>query len=123
MSHLAFGDCVWCDGEEEADIDDAVNDPRKATCVECLQRAASYGAAAAMRCAAVEAAKQSTNNDITRERDEAMRRLNAMQAALERQATAFFCHSCLRLYKMSECVLTAGGLSWCAKCAPNKVPT
>lgn len=51
MRHLVVDVIQWCD----EDGGDSTEDPRDATCPECLRRAASYGAAAAMRYAAVEA--------------------------------------------------------------------
>ncbi len=112
---LVFGDAsTWCDGDE---ICDATDDPRDATCVECLRRAASYGAAAAMRYAAVEAGA-SRDPELVRERDDALRRVDAINEALEAQR-AFFCHACRRLLGLPRRALHAGTLSWCENCAPH----
>lgn len=108
-------DITWC----EADPENArtTDDPRDATCPDCLRRAASYGAAAAMRYAAVEAGV-TQDPELERERDEAMRRLNAVNDALEKQS-AFFCSDCMRLRNTKDRAVCANGVSWCKACAPG----
>ncbi len=112
--HLIFGAEVWCDEGAEC-----TDDPRDATCVECLKRAASYGAAAAMRYAAVEAGAK-RDPELVQERDEAIRRVDAINDALEGQG-AFFCTDCMKLFRVDRRGLNAGKLSWCVHCAPTKV--
>lgn len=60
--------------------------------------------------------------EVAKERDEAMRRLNAITDALEGQR-CFFCNDCLKLKGTDERALTAGKLSWCDRCAAKRVPT
>ncbi len=112
--HLGYGDDVWC-GDDE--IRDVTQDPRDATCSDCLRRAASYGAAAAMRQAAVEAGVP--DPELVRERDEAIRRVDAINNALEGQR-AFFCVGCLKLHKVTDRALNINTTSWCARCAPHR---
>lgn len=114
--HLAFEGAPWCD---EEDILDATEDPRESTCTECLTRAAAYGAAAAMRAAAVEAAGAVRDPELARERDEAIRRVDAINIELEKQR-AFFCEGCLRLRRVEARALHVNTTSWCADCAPQK---
>ena len=114
MIHLDMMDGVWCDEEE---IHDTCDDPRDATCVDCLKRAAAYGAAAAMRYAAVEAGA-TRDPELVRERDEAIRRVNAINDALEGQQ-AFFCVGCLKLHRIATRALNVNATSWCAACAPH----
>lgn len=118
MKCLSCADGTWCDSDEIRDITD---DPRDATCSACLNRASAYGAAAAMRYAAVEAGV-THDPELVRERDEALRRLNAMQNALEAQR-AFFCHDCMQLLSVTKRALSAGSMSWCGSCAPKRVPS
>lgn len=106
---------VWCD--EPGEDDDVTDDPRDATCADCLKRAAAYGVAAAMRYAAVEAGA-TRDPELVRERDEAIRRVSAIGAALEGHS-AFFCHGCESLFRLDERKLHAGGLAWCVRCAPG----
>lgn len=113
--HLLYSRGAWCDD----DSDDLTDDPRDATCSACLKRAASYGAAAAMRYAAVEAGA-TQDPELVRERDEAIRRVNAVNDALETQ-NVFFCNDCMRLSSVEKRALTAGGVSWCRECAPHGV--
>lgn len=115
--HLDFGGVIWCDDAQ--DSEGTTDDPRDATCSDCLKRAASYGAAAAMRYAAVEAGA-TQDPELVRERDEALTRVKHINRALE-QKDAFFCNDCLRLHHVSERGLSAGGVSWCADCAPHGV--
>lgn len=118
MKHLEMGGVVWCDD----DVSETTDDPRDSTCIDCLRRAAAYGAAAAMRYAAVEAGA-TQDPELVRERDEALRRLNAIGDALELQG-AFFCHDCLKLKRVDERKISAGAVAWCRDCAPQRrVPT
>ena len=114
--HLHFAGVTWCDADD--DICDATEDPRDATCTDCLRRAASFGAAAAMRYAAVEAGA-SRDPELVRERDEAIRRVDAINNALEGQK-AFFCVGCLKLFRVDKRALNVNATSWCAGCAPHK---
>lgn len=121
MKHLFFGGGVWCE-EAENGIDET-NDPHGATCLECLRHAAEYGAAAAMRYAAVQAGA-TQDPELVRERDNALHKVNAINNALERQK-AFFCEDCMKLYNVAQRALSANGVSWCEHCAPHgrRVPT
>lgn len=113
--HLEFGGALWCD--EHQDYEGTTEDPRDATCSDCLKRAASFGAAAAMRYAAVEAGA-TQDPELVRERDEAIRRLDAVSDALEARE-AFFCTDCMKLHHVSNRGLAAGTSSWCTVCAPH----
>ncbi len=114
---LLFGDGTWCDGD---DIRDVTDDPRDARCLDCLNRAAAYGAAAAMRAVAVENGEP-RDPELIKERDDALRRLNAIQNALEGQH-AFFCHDCMKLCSVGNRAMSAGQISWCTRCAPKREP-
>lgn len=121
MTHLQIdGDYPWCGEENAIDVTD---NPRDATCPACLCRAAEYGAAAAMRYAAVEAGA-TQDPELVRERDNALHKVNAINNALERQK-AFFCEDCMKLYNVAQRALSVNGVSWCEQCAPHdgKVPT
>lgn len=113
MSHLIINADTWCGGDG-----DNTDDPRDATCAECLRIAAAYGAAAAMRYAAVEAGA-TRDPELVRERDEAIRRVDAINNALEEQR-AFFCTGCLRLFKTTDRALNVNSVSWCYSCAPHR---
>ena len=115
--HLEFGGAIWCD--DAPDHETTTEDPRDATCSDCLKRAAGYGAAAAMRYAAVEAGA-TQDPELARERDEAIRRVLAIGDALEKRE-AFFCNDCMKLQHVSSRSLVAGGTSWCNECAPHGV--
>lgn len=115
--HLEFGGQLWCDDAQ--DHEGTTEDPRDATCSDCLKRASSYGAATAMRYAAVEAGV-TQDPELVRERDEAIRRLEAIGDALEGRE-AFFCTDCLKLHHVSNRGLDTGKLSWCKGCAPHGV--
>lgn len=114
IRHLIVHADHWCglDG-------DNTDDPRDATCTECLRIAAAYGAAAAMRYAAVEAGA-TRDPELVRERDEAIRRVDAINDALEVQR-AFFCTGCLRLFRVERRGLNVNSTSWCDECAPHRV--
>lgn len=119
MKHLETGGMLWCGTEEYFDITD---DPRDANCPACLKTAASYGAAAAMRYAAVEAGA-TRDPELVRERDEAIQRLSDINQAITKQG-GFFCTDCRRIRALSDRGLAAGGLVWCVDCAPhNHVPS
>ena len=121
MIHLVFGGVLWCDadGDEEITI---TEDPRDPTCLECLKRASSYGAATAMRYAAVEAGA-TRDPELIKERDEAMRQLNEIQRAVNRQG-GFFCNACGRIRALSDRALATNDVAWCLACAPHgKVPS
>lgn len=112
--HLETGGQIWCDDAQ--DHESSTEDPRDSTCAECLKRAASFGAAAAMRYAAVEAGA-TRDPELVKERDEAMKRLNVVSTLLEGQG-AFFCTDCLQLFRLTDRALHAGRDSWCRHCAP-----
>lgn len=115
MIHVASpGTVAWCENSEDEDVTD---DPRDATCAACLRIAAAYGAAAAMRYAAVEAGA-TRDPELVRERDEALRRLAAINALLEEE-NVFFCHDCERLMNMRDRGLHVPPSSWCWDCAPR----
>lgn len=114
MRHLEHLAGVWCEVDE---IVDSTDDPRDATCAQCLRRAAAYGAAAAMRGAAVEAGV-TQDPELVRERDEAIRKLGRMSAQLERQG-AFFCTGCEVIKAERDCALQVENVSWCRACAPG----
>jgi tellurite resistance protein len=116
MIHVASpGTTAWCENSEDEEVTD---DPRDATCSACLRIAAAYGAAAAMRYAAVENGA-TRDPELVRERDEAIRRLNAICDALEEE-NAFFCHDCERMMNTCDRGLHVPPSSWCVNCA--KVP-
>lgn len=113
-SHLECGGQLWCDDAQ--DHETITEDPRDATCIECLRRAAAYGAAAAMRYAAVEAGA-TQDPELARERDEAIRRLNATNKLLD-QRGAFVCYDCGGMFRADQRTVQAGFTSWCATCVP-----
>ncbi len=124
MKHLLRNGYTWCacrskDGQRPPVGFDSTSDPRKAECANCLLSAAEYGAAAAMRYAAVEAGA-TQDPELARERDAAIARVRAIGDALEQQ-NAFFCNDCMRLRSTTARGLTAGGASWCTDCAPHGV--
>lgn len=115
---------LWCDLERvgvqspparrEA-LASATNSPHEATCSVCLKVAAEYGAAAAMRYAAVEAGV-TQDPELSRERDEAMRKLDTFIEAVRRQH-AFFCTACEKLFPDSALAMEIGSVAWCGDCA------
>ncbi len=112
MIHVASpGSTAWCDDSEDEEVTD---DPRDATCAACLRVAAAYGAAAAMRYAAVEAGA-TRDPELVRERDEAIRRLNKISDALEDEGV-FCCQGCERMYNTHERTLHVPPSSWCGGC-------
>jgi hypothetical protein len=114
MKHLEFNGDVWCDALHPSD---ATDDPRDPTCTECLRIAAAYGAAAAMRYAAVEAGA-TRDPELVRDLDEAIRRVNAINDALEAQ-NAFFCNDCMKLCDVKDRGMNVDTVSWCRRCAPR----
>ncbi len=115
MKHLEVSDGVtWCDVLR---YEYATDDPRDASCVACLRTAAAYGAAAAMRYAAVENGA-TRDPELVRERDEAMERFNTLQDELEREG-AFFCTDCKKLHQSRDRGLHVYPTSWCVDCAPH----
>lgn len=124
MKCLHHNGGLWCDLERVGvqtpiarrdALASATNDPRDATCGGCLKVAAEYGAAAAMRYAAVEAGV-AQDPELARERDEAIRKLDTFMEAVRRQH-AFFCTSCEKLYPEAALAIEIGGVSWCESCA------
>ncbi len=115
--HLEFGGAYWCDDHQ--DYEGSTEDPRDATCSDCLKRAASYGAASAMRYAAVEAGA-TQDPELVKERDNALKRVDTIYKALEMQSE-FYCSDCNRILSTHERGLSAGGTSWCFECAPHGV--
>ena len=80
-----IGEVVWCGGSGGVD-----DDPRVASCHACLTNAATYGAAAAMRAAAIEFAN---NTEAVKERDTIMAEIAAMREALA-ENDLFHCRRC-----------------------------
>ncbi len=115
--HLEFGGAIWCDDAQ--DHEGSTEDPRDATCSDCLRRASSYGAATAMRYAAVEAGA-TQDPELVRERDDAIRKLNLVNKLLERQ-NAFVCADCQELKRINDRGAHVGTVSWCNECAPHGV--
>lgn len=124
MKCLHHNGGLWCDLErvgvqtpvarKEA-LATATDSPRDATCITCLKVAGEYGAAAAMRYAAVEAGV-THDPELARERDEAIRKLDTFTEAVRKQH-AFFCTSCEKLFPDAALAIEAGGVSWCENCA------
>jgi len=81
----------WCD-KRPSKGEHATRDPLAADCPECLRRAASMGAAAAMRCAAVEAGA-SKDEELVQERDKAIEELTAIKNRLI-ESGLFECTEC-----------------------------
>jgi hypothetical protein len=117
--HLEFGGREWCDDAQ--DHEGRLEDPRDATCSDCLRRAAAYGAAAAMRYAAVEAGA-TQDPELVRERDDAIKRVGSINEALKLRGM-FFCNDCTLLHRIQDLGLEAGGALWCKACAPYGVHT
>jgi len=114
--HLESGGMIWCD--EHQDHESITEDPRDATCGECLKCAASFGAAAAMRYAAVEAGA-TQDPELVKERDVAIEKLNMLTVELEAQHI-FFCVGCSKLKATDVRNLRVGSMSWCGGCAPSR---
>ena len=105
MKHLAFGECDeegyvkhWC-GLQFL-IDDSATDPRDADCTSCLREAAEYGAAAAMRCAAVESIGAG-DDELRQDRDHALRQLSKLERAMY-SVGFFLCPSCDLITKTED---------------------
>lgn len=101
---------TWCDQRGE-DTDDV----HAATCTACLREAASYGAAAAMRCAAVEAGG-STDEELIAERDNAIAELDKLRGILG-QHQLFACAGCSRLFNIDLVAFHVGLMAWCPDCS------
>ncbi len=115
VKHLHTGDPpVWC----QSDDADATGDPFKATCTDCLREAASYGAAAAMRCAAVEADAH-RDPELEKERDEAIAALDRLRGVLG-ENELFVCAGCQRMYHVQVMGFHAGLMAWCADCSASR---
>ncbi len=119
MRHLSVNDQPWCDLDLTG-LDSFVEDPREATCLDCLQRAASYGAAAAMRGAAVEAAGAVKDPELEAERDEAIKQLDGFRKAFA-GGGGFVCESCTKCFNIKRAVLEVGSQRWCDNCASASV--
>ncbi len=114
VKHLLVGDDVWCESED----DDGTRDPLAATCTACLREAASYGAAAAMRCAAVEAGAE-RDPEIEKERDEAIAALDRLRSILG-DSELFPCAGCNRLFHVQAMGFHAGLMAWCSDCSASR---
>ena len=114
MKHLIINGDPWCDTD---DFYDNIDDPREATCSNCLKIAAAYGAAAAMRYAAVEAGA-TRDPELVRERDAALEQVNRINRAIARQG-GFYCFGCQRILARSELKIVANDVAWCTECAPH----
>jgi hypothetical protein len=110
----------WCDVEPSSRTEDT-DDPRDATCPECLRAAAAYGAAAAMRWAAVEAGA-TRDPELEKERDHAIAELNKLQEELKKRG-AFFCTGCSCLLRVEAIGLSIGTGAWCNACCSVKEAT
>lgn len=115
MKHLVHTDCAtWCDVPEYGDTDD----PLEATCTECLRAAATYGAKAAMRCAAVEAGAE-RDPEIAQERDEAIAALDKLRKILG-DNELFPCAGCSRLFHVQHMAFHVGLTAWCEECSVSR---
>jgi hypothetical protein len=113
MRHLwRSTDEVWCDAD--AFIKSAVNDPYDADCAECLRYAATYGAKAAMRGAAVEALPE-RDEEVEQERDHAIVELDKLRGILG-QHDLFACAGCSRLFHVDLVRFHVGLMAWCGDC-------
>jgi hypothetical protein len=113
MKCLELGAGPWC-GDDTAR--DTTDNPRDATCSECLKIAAEYGAAAAMRYAAVEAGV-THDPELERERDAALETVNRINRAITRQG-GFFCTSCQIIRPLQDRAVVANDVMWCRTCLP-----
>jgi len=103
---------TWC---KRVTWDEIVRDPRDSNCVDCLREAAAYGAAAAMRCAAVEAGG-SSDEELVAERDHAVAELDKLRGILG-QHQLFACAGCSRLFNIDLVAFHVGLMAWCPDCA------
>lgn len=108
---------TWCKLDLGQRASEATpDDPRVADCVECLRMAASYGAAAAMRCAAVEAAEFHVDEETAAERDAAVAALTRFHMALA-SSGFFVCTECQMMQDLQFTGFEVGPLRWCKRCA------
>lgn len=114
MKHLSRDrlQATWC-GRITPD-EDAV-DPHDADCAACLREAATYGAKAAMRCAAVEAGA-SSDPEIAAERDAAIAELDKLRGIIG-QHGLFACAGCSRLFSTDLVGFHVGLTAWCGDCS------
>ena len=97
MRHLTrSGTVVWC----EDPTGELTDDPRDSDCSECLREAAEYGAAAAMRCAAVES-MASSDPELRQERDHALAQVAKIQKALN-DVGWFWCAGCDNIIRTED---------------------
>lgn len=114
MKHLVIYGEPWCDRASGTDFTD---DPRDSTCPDCLKIAAAYGAAAAMRYAAVEAGA-TRDPELVRERDAALDQVNRINRAITRQG-GFYCNECGRIRALNERGIVVNDVVWCTDCSPH----
>lgn len=112
-----YSDEYWCgaDAHSTENAQHETADPRDSTCAECLRNAAEYGAAAAMRCAAVEAGAE-RDPELEKERDHAIAELNKLQEILG-QNGLFACAGCSRLWHVDAAGFCVGASAWCHECS------
>jgi hypothetical protein len=103
---------VWCDEEGG----EGTHDPRDSDCPSCLREAAEYGAAAAMRCAAVEALG-SSDDELRAERDHALAQLTKVERSLH-AIGFFFCHGCDRITNAKDAGMLVP-VRLCTTCVPQ----
>ena len=119
MRHLVKNECdytaLWCRATR---ADEHTSDPLEATCAACLREAATYGAKAAMRCAAVEAGAE-RDPEIERERDEAIAALDKMRKILG-DNELFPCQSCSKLFHVQNMGFHVGLMAWCHECSASR---
>jgi hypothetical protein len=121
MKHLILneddGDIdIWCD-EPRFKKTECVANIEECECVECLRQMGSVGAAAAMRCVALE--QGSDARETSQERDHAIAQLRKYQKALAAR-NLFICDNCIRLQPLSEAAIQVGTISWCKGCQEAK---
>lgn len=109
------GSEFWCG---ERSLADTVDDPLEATCTDCLRAAATYGAEAAMRCAAVEAGAE-RDPEIEKERDEAIAALDRLRSILG-ENELFPCQGCDRLFHVQLMSFHVGLMAWCSECSASR---
>ncbi len=113
VSNTDDGDvCVWCEASGEGKV---TEDPYDADCADCLREAATYGAKAAMRCAAVEAGAE-RDPEIAKERDEAIAALDKLCGVLG-ENELFVCAGCQKMYHVQGMGFHAGLMAWCSDCS------
>lgn len=104
---------AWCNA-----VDDSTDDPLEATCTDCLREAATYGAKAAMRCAAVEAGAE-RDPEIEKERDEAIVALDTLRKILG-DNELFPCAGCSKLFHVQNMGFHVGLMAWCNECSASR---